>query len=154
MAARRTPWMAELVARRLPALRRSNRTRELAAALLARDDLAVGLRRVVVDYTDDLRRALAGPARDRRREPAVGGLTPAAADCATWPAARHDRRAWRRTSGGSASWAAPSTRSTMDTWSRPARWPSRFLLDEVVFVPTGQPWQKAANEVTRPRTAT
>ena len=36
----------------------------------------------------------------------------------------------------------------MDTWWRPARWPSRFLLDEVVFVPTGQPWQKADYEVS------
>ena len=33
-------------------------TREAAAALLARDDLTAGLRRVVTDADDDLRRAL------------------------------------------------------------------------------------------------
>ena len=38
------------------------RTRELAAALLARDDLVPGLRRAVVDADDDLRRALAARA--------------------------------------------------------------------------------------------
>ena len=43
---------------------------------------------------------------------------------------------------------APSTRSITATWWRPARWPSRFDLDEVVFVPTGQPWQKADRQVS------
>ena len=31
---------------------------------------------------------------------------------------------------------------------------SLFALDEVVFVPTGQPWQKAARRSARPRTGT
>ena len=30
----------------------------------------------------------------------------------------------------------------------------RFALDEVLFVPTGQPWQKVERAVSRPRTAT
>ena len=30
----------------------------------------------------------------------------------------------------------------------------RFGLDEVVFVPTGQPWQKADERSARPRTGT
>ncbi|GAB3813684.1 hypothetical protein GCM10027605_57700 [Micromonospora zhanjiangensis] len=36
----------------------ADRTREWAAALLTRDDLPPGLRRVVTDADDDLRRAL------------------------------------------------------------------------------------------------
>lgn len=30
---------------------------------------------------------------------------------------------------------------------------AQFHLDEVVFVPTGQPWQKTDRKVSRPRTA-
>lgn len=30
---------------------------------------------------------------------------------------------------------------------------AQFHLDEVVFVPTGQPWQKSDRKVSRPRTA-
>ncbi|MEO3929174.1 aminopeptidase N [Micromonosporaceae bacterium B7E4] len=59
-ARRRTPWVADRVAGLgYPRYAVSARTRELAAALLARDDLPPGLRRVVVDEDDDLRRALA-----------------------------------------------------------------------------------------------
>ncbi|MGC4808586.1 aminopeptidase N [Micromonospora sp. DT233] len=55
----RTPWVAEHVARAaFPRYAVAQPTRELAAALLARDDLTPGLRRVVVDLDDDLRRAL------------------------------------------------------------------------------------------------
>jgi aminopeptidase N len=58
-ARRRTPWMADVVARdAFPRYAVAQRTRELAAALLARDDLTPGLRRVVTDADDDLRRAL------------------------------------------------------------------------------------------------
>ncbi|GAA3773454.1 aminopeptidase N [Plantactinospora mayteni] len=59
-ARRRTPWVADRVAGlAYPRYAVAARTRELAAALLARDDLPPGLRRVVVDEDDDLRRALA-----------------------------------------------------------------------------------------------
>ncbi|MEQ4303582.1 aminopeptidase N [Plantactinospora sp. B6F1] len=59
-ARRRTPWVADRVAGlAYPRYAVSARTRELAAALLHRDDLPPGLRRVVVDEDDDLRRALA-----------------------------------------------------------------------------------------------
>ncbi|MGX7675735.1 aminopeptidase N [Plantactinospora sp. DSM 117369] len=59
-ARQRTPWVADRVAGLgYPRYAVSARTRELAAALLARDDLSPGLRRVVVDEDDDLRRALA-----------------------------------------------------------------------------------------------
>ncbi|MDG4832734.1 aminopeptidase N [Solwaraspora sp. WMMD1047] len=63
MAGRRTPWVADEVARlAFPRYAVADETRELAAALLARDDLAPGLRRVVADADDDLRRALAARA--------------------------------------------------------------------------------------------
>jgi aminopeptidase N len=59
MARRRTPWVADRVAGlAFPRYAVAERTRELAAVLLARDDLAPGLRRVVTDADDDLRRAL------------------------------------------------------------------------------------------------
>ncbi|WP_422773694.1 aminopeptidase N [Plantactinospora sp. WMMC1484] len=59
-ASRRTPWVADRVAGlAYPRYAVAARTRDLAAALLARDDLPSGLRRVVVDADDDLRRALA-----------------------------------------------------------------------------------------------
>ncbi|GIJ20983.1 aminopeptidase N [Micromonospora lutea] len=55
----RTPWVAEEVAKlAFPRHAVSQPTREAAAALLARDDLTPGLRRVVTDADDDLRRAL------------------------------------------------------------------------------------------------
>jgi aminopeptidase N len=52
--------VAEEVARlAFPRYAVSRGTREAAAALLARDDLTPGLRRVITDSDDDLRRALA-----------------------------------------------------------------------------------------------
>ncbi|MFG2058876.1 aminopeptidase N [Micromonospora sp. NPDC048930] len=55
----RTPWTADRVATlAFPRYAVAEPTRELAAALLARDDLTPGLRRRVVDLDDDLRRAL------------------------------------------------------------------------------------------------
>ncbi|SBT46050.1 aminopeptidase N [Micromonospora auratinigra] len=58
-ARRRTPWVADRVAgAAFPRYAVAQPTRELAAALLARDDLTPGLRRRVVDLDDDLRRAL------------------------------------------------------------------------------------------------
>ncbi|MFC5946199.1 ERAP1-like C-terminal domain-containing protein, partial [Micromonospora harpali] len=58
-ARRRTPWVADQVAAdAYPRYAVAQPTRELAAALLARDDVAPGLRRVVTDADDDLRRAL------------------------------------------------------------------------------------------------
>ncbi|NES29074.1 aminopeptidase N [Micromonospora terminaliae] len=55
----RTPWTADRVAAlAFPRFAVGQTTRELAAALLARDDLTPGLRRRVVDLDDDLRRAL------------------------------------------------------------------------------------------------
>ncbi|MFR9777319.1 aminopeptidase N [Micromonospora sp. MS34] len=55
----RTPWTADRVATlAFPRYAVAQSTRELAAALLARDDLTPGLRRRVVDLDDDLRRAL------------------------------------------------------------------------------------------------
>jgi aminopeptidase N len=58
-AHRRTPWTAERVAAlAFPRYAVAQPTREAAAALLARDDLTPGLRRVVTDADDDLRRAL------------------------------------------------------------------------------------------------
>ncbi|MDG4796120.1 aminopeptidase N [Micromonospora sp. WMMD1082] len=55
----RTPWVADDVAKlAFPRHAVSQPTREAAAALLARDDLTPGLRRVVTDADDDLRRAL------------------------------------------------------------------------------------------------
>jgi aminopeptidase N len=63
-AGRRTPWLAERVAAAAyPRYAVAERTRELAATLLARTDLPTGLRRVVVDADDDLRRALQARAR-------------------------------------------------------------------------------------------
>ncbi|MDG4783303.1 aminopeptidase N [Micromonospora sp. WMMD961] len=58
-ASRRTPWTADRVAAlAFPRYAVAQPTREAAAALLARDDLTPGLRRVVTDADDDLRRAL------------------------------------------------------------------------------------------------
>ncbi|MEU8288895.1 aminopeptidase N [Micromonospora sp. NPDC048905] len=58
-ARRRTPWTADRVAKlAFPRYAVAQPTREAAAALLARDDLTPGLRRVVTDSDDDLRRAL------------------------------------------------------------------------------------------------
>ncbi|PSK63726.1 Aminopeptidase N [Micromonospora sp. MH33] len=55
----RTAWTADRVATlAFPRYAVAQPTRELAAALLARDDLTPGLRRRVVDLDDDLRRAL------------------------------------------------------------------------------------------------
>ncbi|NLU78922.1 aminopeptidase N [Micromonospora sp. HNM0581] len=55
----RTPWVADDVANlAFPRYAVSQPTRQAAAALLARDDLTPGLRRVVTDADDDLRRAL------------------------------------------------------------------------------------------------
>ncbi|PWR14798.1 aminopeptidase N [Micromonospora sicca] len=55
----RTPWTADRVAAlAFPRYAVAQPTRELAAALLARDDLTPGLRRRVTDADDDLRRAL------------------------------------------------------------------------------------------------
>ncbi|MGS2617561.1 aminopeptidase N [Micromonospora sp. LZ34] len=55
----RTPWTADRVAGlAFPRYAVAQPTREAAAALLARDDLTPGLRRVVTDADDDLRRAL------------------------------------------------------------------------------------------------
>ncbi|MEV4625183.1 aminopeptidase N [Micromonospora sp. NPDC049523] len=55
----RTAWTADQVAKlAFPQYAVQPRTRELAAALLERDDLTPGLRRVVTDAADDLRRAL------------------------------------------------------------------------------------------------
>ncbi|MFD2767823.1 aminopeptidase N [Micromonospora eburnea] len=69
-AGMRTPWTANRVASlAFPRYAVSQRTRELAAALLARDDLAPGLIREVTDRDDDLRRALVA----RTAVAAVGG---------------------------------------------------------------------------------
>ncbi|MBM0276790.1 aminopeptidase N [Micromonospora tarensis] len=58
-AHRRTPWTADQVAAlAFPRYAVAQPTREAAAALLGRDDLTPGLRRVVTDADDDLRRAL------------------------------------------------------------------------------------------------
>ncbi|MGI5523326.1 aminopeptidase N [Micromonospora sp. CA-259024] len=58
-ARRRTPWTADRVAAlAFPRYAVAQPTREAAVALLARDDLVPGLRRVVTDADDDLRRAL------------------------------------------------------------------------------------------------
>ncbi|MFG3708831.1 aminopeptidase N [Micromonospora sp. NPDC047670] len=55
----RTPWVADRVASlAFPRYAVAQPTREAAAALLARDDITPGLRRVVTDADDDLRRAL------------------------------------------------------------------------------------------------
>ncbi|GIJ25748.1 aminopeptidase [Micromonospora qiuiae] len=55
----RTPWVADEVATlAFPRYAVAQPTREAAAALLSRDDLTPGLRRVVTDADDDLRRAL------------------------------------------------------------------------------------------------
>ncbi|BCB84476.1 aminopeptidase N [Phytohabitans suffuscus] len=56
----RTPWVADQIAKHaFPRYAVAASTRAAAAALLARDDLEPGLRRVVIDADDDLRRALA-----------------------------------------------------------------------------------------------
>ncbi|MGV9215249.1 aminopeptidase N [Micromonospora sp. RB23] len=58
-ARRRTSWTADRVAKlAFPRYAVAQPTREAAAALLGRDDLTAGLRRVVTDADDDLRRAL------------------------------------------------------------------------------------------------
>ncbi|MET8283262.1 aminopeptidase N [Micromonospora sp. NPDC005174] len=58
-ARRRTPWTADRVAKlAFPHYAVAQPTREAAVALLACDDLTPGLRRVVTDADDDLRRAL------------------------------------------------------------------------------------------------
>ncbi|WP_435209476.1 aminopeptidase N [Micromonospora sp. bgisy143] len=58
-ARRRTSWTADRVAKlAFPRYAVAQPTRGAAAALLARDDLTAGLRRVVTDADDDLRRAL------------------------------------------------------------------------------------------------
>ncbi|MEU5784813.1 aminopeptidase N [Micromonospora lupini] len=58
-ARRRTSWTADRVAKlAFPHYAVAQPTREAAAALLARDDLTPGLRRMVTDADDDLRRAL------------------------------------------------------------------------------------------------
>ncbi|MGC4895209.1 aminopeptidase N [Micromonospora sp. DT31] len=55
----RTAWVADSVAvAAFPRYAVAQPTRELAAALLARDDLTPGLRRWVTDLDDDMRRAL------------------------------------------------------------------------------------------------
>ncbi|MGK5519856.1 aminopeptidase N [Micromonospora sp. URMC 107] len=55
----RTPWVADQIAKSaFPRYAVAQPTREAAAALLARDDVTPGLRRVVTDADDDLRRAL------------------------------------------------------------------------------------------------
>ncbi|GAA4713843.1 aminopeptidase N [Phytohabitans rumicis] len=62
----RTPWVADRIAAvAYPRYAVAASTREMAAALLARDDLGPGLRRVVVDSDDDLRRALAARTRQQ-----------------------------------------------------------------------------------------
>ena len=59
----RSAWSAErLASGAYPRLAVSERTRQLAADLLARTDLSAALRRVVLDCDDDMARALA--ARD------------------------------------------------------------------------------------------
>ncbi len=64
IAHRRTAFVAARVAQlAYPRYAVRARTRELAAALLARDDLAPGLRRAVTDADDDLRRALVARSR-------------------------------------------------------------------------------------------
>ncbi len=59
VAQRFPPWLVERVATAaFPACMVESRTRELAAALLAADDLPASVRRAVTDCDDDLRRAL------------------------------------------------------------------------------------------------
>jgi aminopeptidase N len=66
MAARRSPALVKRATEvSYPRHLVEPETAALADALLARDDLAVGLRRVVVDLTDELRRAVAGRTLDR-----------------------------------------------------------------------------------------
>jgi aminopeptidase N len=61
---RRTAWVAEQVARLgFPAVAVDRSTRDAAARLLARNGLAPGLRRAVMDADDDLGRALAARTR-------------------------------------------------------------------------------------------
>ncbi|MEV4538196.1 aminopeptidase N [Asanoa sp. NPDC049518] len=63
-AQRRTPYAAERLADlAFPRYAVEPHTRELAAAMLTRDDLPPGLRRIVIDNDDDLRLALAARAR-------------------------------------------------------------------------------------------
>ncbi len=62
-ALRRTPYAAERLADLVfPRYAVAHRTRELAAAMLTRDDLPPALRRIVIDNDDDLRLALAARA--------------------------------------------------------------------------------------------
>ncbi|GIF72216.1 aminopeptidase N [Asanoa siamensis] len=63
-ARRRNPYAAERLADlAFPRYHVSAETRDLAAAMLASDDLTPGLRRIVIDNDDDLRLALAARAR-------------------------------------------------------------------------------------------
>jgi aminopeptidase N len=77
MASRRTAWVADSVARAAyPGYAVADETRRWAAALLARDDLPPGLRRVVADADDDMRRAIAArswAAPPRRGRPTGAG---------------------------------------------------------------------------------
>jgi aminopeptidase N len=66
MAARRTPFVAiQVAAAAYPRFAVEPETVTLAENLIARTDVSPGLRRGVVDYTDDLRRALAGRTLER-----------------------------------------------------------------------------------------
>jgi aminopeptidase N len=66
MAARRSPAVAIDVAEgAYPRFAVDPQTVALAEGLIARTDVSPGLRRAVVDYTDDLRRALAGRTLER-----------------------------------------------------------------------------------------
>jgi aminopeptidase N len=66
MAARRTPALVKRATEvAYPRHVVEPETAALADAMLAREDLAIGLRRVVVDLTDELRRAVAGRTLDR-----------------------------------------------------------------------------------------
>ena len=55
----------------------------------------------------------------------------------------------RNPSGGSASWAAPSTRRTSATCGSPPLRPTRSGLDRVLFMPAGQPPHKGDRLVSR-----
>ena len=50
------------------------------------------------------------------------------------------------TAGAASTAAAPSTPSTTATFVAASEVQAWFDLDEVVFVPTGEPWQKAHRE--------
>ncbi len=66
MTARRSQWVGiEIAEAGYPRYAVEPETVALAEHLIARTDVSPGLRRAVVDYTDDLRRALAGRTLDR-----------------------------------------------------------------------------------------